>query len=140
MSYRKPEETVEDKIKKHQGLSGNELVQAIAFQMINLKNQIDELNTEKNHLGRSAFKIENELFAPFRKSVRDLLSLTEADIKDEQLVKDLYLYLNKPYGTYTSAKLTELAQKLYVQLRKMRIIWISLEHDEETTASKLNRW
>jgi hypothetical protein len=140
MSFRRQEETIEDKIKKHQGLSGNEIVQTIAFQMVNYKNQLDELSSEKKALGNSAYKIENELFRPFRKSLRDLLSLTEADIKDEALVKDIYKYLNQPYGNYPTQTLTALAQKLYVQLRKMKIIWISLEHEEETTASKLNKW
>ena len=140
MAYKKNEQTPEDKIKLHQGLSGNELVQSIAFQMVNLKNILEEIQAEKGGVGHGAYKSENEIYRPFRKSVRDLLSLTEADIKDTTLISEIKKYINMPYGTYPIVKVTELAQQLYMNLRKNKIIWISLEHEEETLATKLGRW
>ena len=140
MAYKKKDESAEDVIKRHQGLSGNELVQSIAFNMLNLKNQLEEIGAERMMIGRSANKVENEIFRPFRKSVRDLLSLTEPDIKEQALVDEIKKYLNEPYGSYPTVKLTELAQRLYMHLRKLRIIWISWEHDEESLESKMKRW
>jgi hypothetical protein len=140
MAYKKKDESAEDVIKRHQGLSGNELVQSIAFNMLNLKNQLEEISAERMMVGRSANKVENEIFRPFRKSVRDLLSLTEPDIKEQALVDEIKKYLNEPYGSYPTVKLTELAQRLYMHLRKLRIIWISWEHDEESLESKMKRW
>jgi hypothetical protein len=136
MAYPKREESAEDTLRKHQGLNGNELVQSIAFQMLNLKSQLEEINADRGGMGQSAFKAENEIFKPFRKAVRDLLNLTEAEIKDKELMEKLKKYLNLPYGSYPSYVLTDLGQRLYVHLRKLRIIWISWEFDEETVAAK----
>ena len=140
MAYVKREESAEDTLKRHQGLSGNELIQSIAFQMVHLKNQLEEINTDRAGMGQGAFKAENEIFKPYRKALRDLTSLTEAEIKDKELLEGLKKYLNLPYGTYPSSILTELGQSLYIHLRKLRIIWISWEHDEESLESKIKRW
>jgi len=141
MTFRKQEESPEEKLKKHQGLAGNQLVQAMAFEMLDLKNQIEELNTDRKHsTTHDKFQAENALFIPLRKRIRDVLSLTEADIKDESLVQKIKEYLNKPYGTYPTLEMANLAQQLYNTLRKIRIIWISFEFDEDSTETKLNRW
>ena len=131
----------EDKIRYHQGLSGNEIVQTLAFRMIEYADQIDELlpDIDKRTPPR-VNKILNTLFKMFSKDLRTLVSITQTDIKDKKVLSELKQLLDKRYGTYNLKLITNYAHDYFNELRRLKIILISIEHEEDTARTKFNKY
>jgi hypothetical protein len=138
------DETYDEKIKWHQGLAGNVLLQESAFKMVKDAAIIEDLicdYSNPDNIPPKIHKTLNGVWRTFRMDFRDTISYSEADIPkaDAEIVAKVHSVINRPYGTYDFHLLTDLAHEYFKLLRKLRLVLISIEHEELSVEAKWNK-
>jgi len=138
-----------DKFIANLNLYNNQLISNIAFETINLANQLQHIRVSlqvKSH-SKKTDKQQNQLGPELSLQYGLLLSLTEAQVQKHKLpqrelevIEESKKLLYKPYGSYDTIRLVECAKSYFNILVRTGIFNITHSYEDETLETKLNKW